>query len=54
MVDFKKRLGGKKSFAKLTDPVEIVGLGWGRSDWSGRDYSNGTANESTSVWLGLR
>jgi replicative superfamily II helicase len=23
MVDFKKQLGGKKSFAKLTDPVEI-------------------------------
>src|SRR5215469_1784607 len=23
MVDFKKQLGGKKSFAKLTDPIEI-------------------------------
>jgi hypothetical protein len=23
MVDFKKQLGGKKSFAKLTDPLEI-------------------------------
>ena len=23
MVDFKKQLGSKKSFAKLTDPIEI-------------------------------
>ena len=32
MVDFKKQLGGKKSFAKLTDPIEIYETLDGASD----------------------